>query len=231
MKTRRNIAVIAAAGSSSEIGSPALPIQYVEIDGTPILAMTLKIFENSPMIDEVVLVVGEDYLAYASSIIVDRYGFRKIRKITCGGKTRQESVLAGLSACPPTGDSVIIHDGTSPFVRQSLIENLFEAVQKTGAAIPVIKAGGAVKLIDENGFCRALSSDMAMVAQRPQIYNFAMILDCHRRAEAAKFETSDDSQIAENYGIKIVAIPGHNDNIKIAGPDDLILAREIARRW
>jgi len=141
MKIRRNLAVIVAAGSGMRMNSE-LPKQYLEINGRPILAKTIDCFEKSVVIDEILLVVAEDYLAYASQAIVDRFGFKKISKIISGGKTRQESVLAGLAAGPPVTDSVAIHDGVRPFVRGALIEQLFESAKSTGAIIPAIKRDG-----------------------------------------------------------------------------------------
>jgi len=78
MKTRRNIAVIVAAGAGKRMESK-LPKQFIEIGGKPVLAHTIDRFDKCSIIDEIILVVPDDYLAYASRAIVDRYRYKKIK--------------------------------------------------------------------------------------------------------------------------------------------------------
>ena len=52
-----NFAVVFAGGSGERMGGP-VPKQYLELDGKPVLAHTLELFERHPMIDGIYLVVG-----------------------------------------------------------------------------------------------------------------------------------------------------------------------------
>ncbi len=61
MKTRRNTALVAAAGSGRRFGGE-LPKQFADLRGKPIVVYGLELFERCSLIDEVVLVVAEDYL-------------------------------------------------------------------------------------------------------------------------------------------------------------------------
>ena len=60
--------------------------QFLEIGGKPVLYYSLRCFQDSPLIDDIILVTGEDALAYCRSEIVDRYGFTKVSRIVQGGK-------------------------------------------------------------------------------------------------------------------------------------------------
>lgn len=208
-----------------------LPKQYLQIAGKPILAMAADAFEKSVLIDEIILVVAEEYLAYASYEIVDKYKLKKVSKIISGGTTRQESVLAGLSASPQVTDYVAIHDGVRPFIRQTLIEQLFDSVKTIGAAIPAVKVKETIKLVENNLIESTVPREKAYLAQTPQVFRFESILEVHRKAADQKYEATDDAMLAEQYGMRVAVVPGYYDNIKITTAEDLILAEEILKKW
>jgi len=206
MKTRRNMAVIVASGTGKRMETK-LPKQFIKIGGKPVLAYTIERFDKCSIIDEIVLVVPDDYLAYTSQAIVDRYKYKKINKIITGGETRQESVLAGLSACP-------------------LIK-----VKETKAVIPAIRAKDTVKYVDEDTISKTLPRENIYLAQTPQVFCYKDIFEIHKKAAIAEFEASDDAMLAEQYNMKVMIVPGHYDNIKITHPEDLILAEELLKKW
>ncbi len=230
MKTRRNLAVIVASGLGARMQSE-LPKQFMDLAGKPVLYWTLSCFERCRIIDEIVLVVPEDYLAYSSQAIVDKFGFRKIHKITTGGETRQESVLAGLTACPRATDNVAIHDGVRPFIRDTLIDMLFESVTSNQAIIPAIKVKETIKIVDNNMLARTLPRENIYLAQTPQVFYYPTIFEIHKKAAEQEYEATDDAMLAEQYGLDVKVIEGHYDNIKITTPEDLVLAGEILKRW
>jgi len=228
MKTRRNMAILAAAGTGSRMESE-LPKQFMNLDGKPLAAYSLLLFERCPLIDEIILVVSGAYLAYASSELVDKFGIKKIHKITTGGETRQESVFAGLTACPPTSDIVVIHDAARPLLTMDLLERTMEKARETNAAILAVPAKESMKLSDGENVARTLKRHTVWIAQTPQAFRFEGILEAHRRAEEAEHEATDDSELYEKYGGKVAIVRGSYNNIKITAPADLILAREILR--
>ena len=228
MKTRRNLAVIVAGGTGTRMGSD-MPKQYIEILGKPVLAWAIAPFERCRFIDEIILVAHEEYLAYASQAIVDKFGFKKINKITTGGETRQESVLAGLTACPRATDKVAIHDGARPIIDHILIEKLLEEASETQGAIPAIKAKDTIKLVDDNMMSKTLPRDRIYLAQTPQVFTYQHIFEIHKKAADSEFKASDDAMLAEQYGLDVKVIEGSYRNIKITTPEDLILAKELMR--
>jgi len=230
MKTRRNLALIVAAGKG-QLPDSELPVQYMDLAGKPILARTIDCFEKSREVDEIVLVVSEDYLAYASQAVVDKFGYKKIHKIVTGGQSRQESVMAGLVACPRTTDKIAIHDGVRPFVINTLIGDLYAAANDSAAAIPGVHPDGTIKLAKDQLLTGTLSREDVFIAQTPQVFLYSKILEFHERALAAKIEVTDDAMLAERYGMAVKIIGGHVDNIKITSPLDLVLAREIIKQW
>jgi 2-C-methyl-D-erythritol 4-phosphate cytidylyltransferase len=228
MKTSRNIAIVVAAGTGSRIGGE-LPKQFLPLGGKPMIVHSLDLFERSDLIDEVVLVVHQDFLAYTSQAIVDEYKLRKIRKITCGGETRQQSVLAGLTACPAGIDLVCVHDAARPFLAEDLFKNVMAKASESSAAILAVRAKESIKIADNNVVIKTLKRDSIWIAQTPQVFRFTSIIDAHQRAEAAKNEATDDSELYEQYCGPVSIVPGSHNNIKITTPADLILAQEIIK--
>jgi 2-C-methyl-D-erythritol 4-phosphate cytidylyltransferase len=228
MKTSRNIALVVAAGTGDRFGGK-LPKQFVDLAGKPVILYCLELLERCDLIDEIVLVVPEDYLVFSSTEIVDKSGLKKIHKITAGGESRQESVHAGLSACHPGGDLVIIHDAVRPLLRMTYLRETIEKAAETGAAILAVPSKESVKLVDETKVVKTLLRDTVWIAQTPQVFNYDRILDAHDRAEAAGNEATDDAQLYEQYCGTVAVVRGSYDNIKITTAGDLVLAEELMR--
>ncbi|UCC78950.1 MAG: 2-C-methyl-D-erythritol 4-phosphate cytidylyltransferase [Candidatus Zixiibacteriota bacterium] len=228
MKTARNIAIVIAGGEGKRFGDK-LPKQYHDLGGRPVMTYCLDLFERSDMINEVVLVVSEDYLVYASREIVDKFGYRKVKKITTGGESRQESVHAGLTACPTGIDLVVIHDAVRPFLAKDLLHEAIKTANATGAAILAVPAKESVKLVRGKSIEKTLLRDTVWIAQTPQVFRFDGILEAHNRAEAAENEATDDSQLYEQYCGEVSIVRGSYNNIKITSRGDLVLAEEILR--
>ena len=93
-------AVIVGAGEGKRMGASARK-QFVKIAGRPIIAYTLDVFEKTPLVDYVVIVVPKDAIDWVKEEIVAEYGYKKVHAIVYGGETRQESVYYGLKALKP----------------------------------------------------------------------------------------------------------------------------------
>ncbi len=63
-------AVIAAAGRGTRMDLD-INKQYIEIQGMPILAMTIRKFENCGLIDEIVVVANKDEIDYCERNVID----------------------------------------------------------------------------------------------------------------------------------------------------------------
>ena len=121
-------AIVLAAGQGKRMGSK-IQKQFLEIQGKPVLYYSLACFEASPLIQEIILVTGKDCIEYCRKEIVEKYNFKKVGKITAGGKERYDSVYAGLLACKDA-DYVLIHDGARPFIDTQILERAFQAVKE-----------------------------------------------------------------------------------------------------
>ena len=120
--SERNTAIVLAAGQGKRMHSKVQK-QFLEIQGYPVLYYSLRCFQESPLIQDIILVTGEESISYCKEEIVQKYGFTKVSAVIPGGKERYDSVYQGLLACTDT-DYVFIHDGARPFITEEIFCNL-----------------------------------------------------------------------------------------------------------
>ena len=88
-------AVILAAGSSTRMGSDKLMMNLGE---TPVLARTLKAFERSPLVDEIVVVTKMDQLQETADLC-KKFGIEKVKRVIAGGVHYPEQDRINLINC------------------------------------------------------------------------------------------------------------------------------------
>ncbi|MDR3604427.1 MAG: 2-C-methyl-D-erythritol 4-phosphate cytidylyltransferase [Syntrophaceae bacterium] len=217
-------AIVTAGGIGSRMGAD-IPKQYLRLAGVPILARTLSIFERHPEIDFIVLTTPGGHVDYCLSEIVQCYGFRKVRNIVQGGRTRQQSVLNGLKLAEDA-DFVVIHDGVRPLVKASVISGSIEKAKLYGSAIAACPVRDTVKKSD--GFnVDTMPRENLWLAHTPQTFRTSLILEAHEKALADGFTGTDDASLVERLGLKVAIVPDSDYNIKITSPQDLAVAEKL----
>ena len=117
-------AVILLAGSSTRFNSERSK-QFFELNNKPLVYYAIKSFEDSPLIDHIVLVYKPEDIHEIESLL-KRFSFKKVQKIVAGGTIRQESSYIGLQQV--TDDYVLIHDGARPIVDQDIIARVVKDI-------------------------------------------------------------------------------------------------------
>lgn len=219
-------AVIVAAGYSQRMGSDKL---RAELGGMPVLLRTLKAFESSPLIDEIVVVTRMEKLEEVAELCKNG-GISKVSQVVSGGKTRMESALSGVSATRKAAKLIAIHDGARPLVTSDLILRTIYAAEEYMAAVPVISSADTLKLLDDKGNIAAtVDRERTLRVQTPQVFKADLIKGALTAAVERSLSLTDDSAAVERMGVKTRAVQGDEDNIKITSPLDLELASAILR--
>jgi 2-C-methyl-D-erythritol 4-phosphate cytidylyltransferase len=222
----KTAAIITAAGAGIRMGGDQAK-QFMELDGRPLLAVTLERFERSPDIEGIVLVVPRGKVDDCRDQIVRKYNLTKVVKVVAGGKRRQDSVRLGLEATKGHYPFVLIHDGVRPLVSPDLISRIVRAMNQYRAVIPALAARETIKEADRAGLVVKTHDRRALwLVQTPQAFRYEDILEAHRRALKEHWEEmTDDALLVERTGIPVQIIEGSEENIKITTPRDLELAR------
>lgn len=225
----KTIAIIPAGGSGKRMQG-SLSKQYLLLDGIPVLAHTLKVFQCTQMIQDVLLVVPPGDIKFVTETIIQKYGVSKVSQVLPGGNKRQDSVKSGLDAVGDDYDIVVIHDGVRPFVSEELICLAVLEALKEGAVTTGIPVKDTVKTVDQSGrIVETLSRDRLWLTQTPQAFKREIIKEAYRAAYNNRYYGTDDASLVERMGVLVKMLPGSYENIKITTKDDLLSAEGYMR--
>ncbi len=219
----KKYAVILAGGIGSRMNT-TVPKQLLEIDGVPILAHSLRKFEEHPQIDGIVLVMHGDYI-HEGERIAGELNLQKLLKIIPGGSSRKQSSFNGVAALPEEESFVLIHDAARPFVSDRIISDCCNILETCRAASTVVESSDTVYILEDNGVVNEIPdrSKVAMV-QTPQCFHYSVIAEAHRLgAEDPELNFTDDSGMVHHYGLaEVRCVRGELANRKITNPGDLL---------
>ena len=145
----KTTAIVLAGGSGSRMKTKTKK-QYLLVEGKPVLWYSLHAFEESPLIDAVILVCGAGEEAACREQFVEKFGFRKVEAIVAGGKERYHSVHAGLLAAHGC-DLVLIHDGARPFVDGMMLQRVMDCLATHPACVVGMPVKDTIKMSTEDG--------------------------------------------------------------------------------
>jgi 2-C-methyl-D-erythritol 4-phosphate cytidylyltransferase len=229
-------AILLAGGSATRLGSGENKV-YLQLGGVPMLAWSLRAFEDSPLIDDIVLVVRDTDRPVAEGI-AESLGLTKLRAIVTGGDTRHESERAGLESLAEAIGSgrtslVAIHDAARPFVRPDLLERILVTADAVGGAIPALPLDSEFLLhVGADGTSAPVDATQLRGVQTPQAFHARELLDAYRRAARAGFHGVDTAESVERFtDLRVEIVAGDPDNTKVTFFEDLILAEERAASW
>lgn len=222
----KTIALITAGGKGQRMQSPTAK-QFLLLAGVPILARTIGVFEACPVIDEILVIVPQEDMALVQTEIVERFEFKKVLKVVRGGRMRQQSVWNGLRAIKSDCSWVVVHDGVRPLINPRWIEAGLVQARETGAAIVAVPARDTVKRLTPEGKLQTLQREEIWLAQTPQIFEFSLLRQAHRKAYQEKISGTDDASLVERLGHEVSLVPGDYGNIKITTPEDLTIAEAL----
>lgn len=221
-------AVILAAGSSSRMGGDSTK-QFIELGGIPVVARTLMEFENSPFINEIIVVAKADEVSKYDGF-AEKYNITKPFKVIEGGETRQVSARNGVDAVNSKSKFIAIHDAARCLITQEMIARACHSAYLHGGAILAIKAVDTVKIGDKNAFIEETPDrKMTWQAQTPQIFQTNAFRAATYIARDEKFEGTDDASLLEHIHIPVKLVEGSRENIKVTEPMDIYFAEAILR--
>lgn len=227
-----NIAVIFAGGVGQRMNTRALPKQFLEVHGKPVLVYTLEQFQNHPMIDKIIVVCLTDWIDYCRQLVV-KFHMTKVADVIPGGQSGQESIWHGVKRAKadfPDDAVVLIHDGVRPLVDESTITKCIQTVRKKGNAITVSPAIETIfkKNPQTSEVGEIFRRSDCEMAKAPQCFILKDIYEAHCRANAEKQgDFIDSASLMQHYGMKLYTVEGSPENIKITTPSDFYIFRAL----
>lgn len=221
-------AVVLAAGSGSRMKSKVKK-QFMDLMGKPLVYYALKAFQESP-VDHIILVTGEDAIAYCKEEIVEKYKFTKVEAIVPGGKERYESVYNALKVIGD--DYVLIHDGARAFVDEDIIGRAMSGVEEYKACVIGMPVKDTIKVSDEENYAIDTPRRSTLwQVQTPQCFVTEEIRDAYTvMMNTDQTGITDDAMVMEQFGQrKIKLLEGSYNNIKVTTPEDILIGEAFLK--
>ena len=221
--------ILVAAGRGTRFGGDKLAI---DVNGRSVFSRSLRPFLDRPDVACVVAVTDPAMReVLTASLAPEDQGSARLRWCD-GGACRAQSVHAGLlvlEAEAREAQFVAIHDAARPAVSGELIDRVFAAAVKSGAAIPAVPATETIKRV-RNGVVAETPPRSELVAvQTPQAMRRVWLIAAFARCPIPLEQITDDAQLLELAGYPVRVVDGDRSNLKITTPDDVERVRRSLR--
>ena len=226
----KKYAVIVAGGDGNRAGG-SVPKQFQLLGGIPMLWWSVRAFYEEDQDTKIILVLHpgffDDWDIMHSEL---RDEDKRINvHISCGGRSRLESVRNGLMSVPEDEEGLVaIHDAARPLVTPELIARGWEAAQRYGAAVPMTAMTDSIRHIEGEGSEAVARKDYVKV-QTPQVFDAALLKSAYDLP--LNPDMTDDASVVEAAGHKISLFEGSPYNMKVTDPLDIKIADLILRSF
>lgn len=231
MSDDRDILVLLAAGSARRMQSAVDDKTLAPLCGTPVFIHCLRAFSATGLFGRAVITYRDQaQLARIKALLSSESTGLRVDFVQ-GGDSRQDSVLAALSACESHRGLVHIHDAARPLITESAIRKVRTKAAETGAAILAGRASDTVKIAKADSAAVAASPDRSLVwtAETPQVFRTSDILRAYRKVNEAGRKVTDDSAALETVGIEVSLVENADVNLKLTRPADFALAEAVLK--
>lgn len=221
------VALVFAGGSGLRMRS-AVPKQFLDLGGKPVMLRTMELFQEHPRIDGIYVVAHGDFLEETKQLVC-KGEITKFIGITAGGATAMDSIFNGLKglACKvPLDTIVLIHDGVRPYVAPHVITANIESVRLYGSAVTYVNCFETILLSNDGSAIDSIPRRTgSYVAQAPQSFRLGEILELHEmiRATGTGYaDIVDQATLCHKLGKSVHLVKGNRGNVKVTTPEDLV---------
>lgn len=213
--------VIVAAGRGERFGHQAKVL--LPIGGKPMLHWSLDAAMAASTVRDLVVVAGPHTIDDIRALVNDA-GYPKAVDVVLGGKTRTESVAAGLAVVDSRCEVVLVHDAARPLVTPALIDRCAAAAFDHGSAIAAMPVTDTLKYVTDRSIDHTVSREHLWAAQTPQAFRLPILIDAFAWASGRPAAFTDEASILESMGQGVAIVDGAATNIKVTHPQDIALA-------
>jgi 2-C-methyl-D-erythritol 4-phosphate cytidylyltransferase len=219
--------LLPAAGSGKRMGAGQNKL-FLKLRDVPILIHTLRVFENDPMCQHIVLAVKKEEQTYIEQLLL-KHEITKVAAITEGGAERQHSVYACLKASPSQG-IVLVHDAARPFIKRGIIHQLVETATQSRAAVAAVRAKDTMKKVEDGIIQETVDRESLWIIQTPQAFQFELLEKAERLANEEGYLGTDEAMLVERLGERVHIVESTYDNVKMTTKEDLLFGDVILNK-
>ncbi len=221
-------AVVVAGGTGKRLKA-GCPKALVTLGGKPLFVHSLDVFERSPLVQGVVLVVPGGSIKDFKDIVRKRR-FKKVMQVTAGGSTRCDSVLHGLRETQEDTKIVIVHDAARPFLTEDVIQAAVARCRREKAVVVAVPVKPTIKRVDRTKMAVRATLDRQELweVQTPQVFYRDILLKAY--AKRGRRVPTDDAMLVERLGTEVKVVEGDYANIKVTTQEDLAMAEFLLKK-
>lgn len=234
----RNVAVVLAGGVGARVGLN-IPKQLIKVAGRPIIEHTIALFEESEVIDEIIVMMVPGHLD-AIREIVRKGDYQKVTSILEGADTRNATTAAAIAALGHDECNVLFHDAVRPLLSDRIIRDLVEALDSYSAVDTAIPSADTIIQVDSapdagvpqklEQLVDVLPRHLLRRGQTPQAFKLSTIRQAYTNAESdPNFVATDDCTVVLRYlpEVPIGVVQGDEQNMKVTEPIDVFVADKL----
>jgi 2-C-methyl-D-erythritol 4-phosphate cytidylyltransferase len=220
--------ILPAAGASSRFRDKEKKV-FAALDGRAVWLRAAEAFVNRDDVAQTLVVVAPGDMETFKTRYGAHLGLLGV-EVVAGGAERFESVANALARVRDDVELVAVHDAARPCVTASMIDDVFAAAAKTGAALLAVPVSDTVKRGDAAGRVEATVPRKGLwLAQTPQVFRRDWLAEAHAKRGQLGQDVTDDAQLIEAAGHPVYLVTSDASNIKITTRDDLALAAAIIK--
>ncbi len=219
--------ILPAAGRSTRFGDPSQKKIYAELDGRAVWLRAVEPFLNRDDVAQILIAIAPEDRELFERRFRANVAFLGI-KVVDGGAERPDSIARALEAIDVDCEYVAVHDAARPCLIPEVIDAVFAAARKHGAAIPAVavadtlKRAGADRMVIETVPRAGLYG-----VQTTQVFRREILLRAYANRARLGATITDDAQLVEALGHPVALVDGSPFNLKITTAADLRLASAV----
>ena len=209
-------AIVLAGGSGTRFGGAK---QFELLDGASLLARSVS--AAATVAQGVVVVVPGAVRPPDLPPVPGRL------VIAAAGAHRADSVRSGLQVVPRQAGIVVVADAAHPLASPALFERVVGAVRAgAGGALPGMPLTEVIATVAPDGTrIGGLPREGHVLVQMPHAFRADLLRAAHGTGDNA----AEDSSLVAALGARVVVVPGDPANLHVTTPEELAVARRLAR--
>jgi 2-C-methyl-D-erythritol 4-phosphate cytidylyltransferase len=224
-----NFGVILLAAGKSNRFKDREKKQFADLDGRAVWLHSLDLFSNRKDVTQILIVTDPEDEELFDRRYRANVAFISNSKIVKGGKERVDSVQNALVHCAADVDLVAVHDAARPCLTKELIDRVFDAAIRTGAAALACPVTDTLKRVEEGKSIETVSREGLWTIQTPQVFDKKLLGQAYAQRSRIKVPITDDAQLLEAIGHPVNMVESDPTNLKITTKKDLLLAAAVLK--
>jgi 2-C-methyl-D-erythritol 4-phosphate cytidylyltransferase len=214
--------IMPAAGKSSRFKDPFYKKPFANLAGRAVWLHAAERFMNRGDVKQLIVVIAAEDREHFEMKFSANAAILGIEVVE-GGAERADSIQNAMARVRPDIDYIAVHDAARPCIADEWITRVFDAAEKTGAAMLAVPVTGTLKRVGKNHVIEeTVSRENLWEAQTPQVFRRDLLLEAYAKRDG--FAATDDAQLVERIGHPVAVAHGSPMNLKITTKADLRMA-------